>query len=127
MITNPIKIKDIEMDGDQLKIELSNFPNDTWKQIYFKSLNSYTSSPVCYKNFIFNGNFAYYTFRFGVSSIDSLMSDFKKAIVSSNELYKNYLYNQEKTRMDNEIKQKQLEIERIEKNKLMNEQLKKYL
>ena len=59
----PIEIIDIKFENGTIVINLTNEPNDNWEYIYNQALSSYTSMPVCYKNFRFFKHTARYDIK----------------------------------------------------------------
>ena len=127
---NPISIKDIKTENYQLKITLTNTPNEIWKMIYSDSLSCYHTTPFCYKYFKFSGDVAQYELYeyMGYSNtkalINDLISDFKLAINETNKKYAAHLKRLVEQQRANEIKRRQAEIERLEKENDLNSFLK---
>ena len=127
---NPIAIKDITTENYELKITLTNTPNEIWKMIYTDSLSCYHTTPFCYKYFEFSGDVAkyklyeYMNYSNTKMFINDLINDFKSAIIETNKLYAENLKRLVEKQHAEEIKRRQAEIERLEKENDLNSFLK---
>lgn len=127
---NPIKILDCFINNGQLIAKLSNTPNDWWEKCYDSALSYYTSSPFCYKNFVFMGNEARYDLegylQYGNSKqlVESLIKDFKQAVENANRVYAQRVVASFQERRQQEIARRQAEIQRLESENKFNDFLK---
>ena len=127
---NPIKILDCFINNGQLIAKLSNTPNDWWEKCYDSALSYYTSSPFCYKNFVFMGNEARYDLegylQYGNSKqlVESLIKDFKQAVENANRIYAEIAESSYQERRRQEIARRQAEIQRLESENEFNDFLK---
>lgn len=128
---NPITIIDMDVKEGVLYITLSDLINIEWEQIFYHdSLNSYMSSPCCYKNFSISGRIATYRLYDLMSADDALnklISDFKDAIKITNEKYRAQVERRHKQAIENEIERRQREIERLENEQNLRNRLKKFI
>lgn len=126
---NPIDIQKISMENSTLKISLTNTPNETWKMIYVNSLSCYHTDP-CYNMFQFFQNIAWYKLQGYLEYsntkeiIKNLIDDFKLAVVETNKKYAIHLKRLVEQQRAKEIKRRQAEIERLEKESELNSFLK---
>ena len=127
---NPIKVLNLEIKSGELIIDLSNSPNTVWESCYYNALSSYTSGPVCYKNFRFYKNKAHYDLR-GILDcgnseqlVKSLVGEFKKAVERANQIYAQRVVASYQERQQQEITRRQAEIERLESENKFNDFLK---
>ena len=123
---NPIKAIDIKFENG-LTIILSNKVNSDWTNFYHHALNSYTSMPYCYKDFIFSGTTARYQGTISYlneQNIKSLIQEFKNAVEKANQLYASWLVQTIQRQRQEEIENRKREIERLEKENNLNNFLK---
>lgn len=133
LIKNPIICKDIKIENNQLIIDLSNNPNNSWVQIYRNALNQFTSNPYCYLNFAFSFNKASYNLNpiLGYSNTDQMITnmvkEFKEAIRIANQRYNSEVVYQKQLKEAEEIERRQKEIVRIEAESKLSKSLKELL
>jgi serine/threonine protein kinase len=128
---NPAVPIDIKAENGNLIIKLNNRVNDVWIDIYRDSLDHYQSLPFCYKKFQFYGDKASYSLGYSAFSygeyIKQLISEFKKACSITNQLYKNKVKSDFDIARQDEVKRRQTEIDKIERDIQLSGTLKKLL
>lgn len=126
----PISITDIKVKDNVLNITLSNTPNYDWINFYNKALGSYTSSPYCYTNFKFWNNNAKYNIEDLVNYsnvkelISRLISEFKQAISCANKNYAKHVVYAYNKKQEEEIKRRQIEINKLKNENNLNDFIK---
>lgn len=132
LFLHPPVPKDIKIDNGNLIITLSNSVNSSWIDFFRESLNSHTISPFCYQDFRFSGHIAsYHVEKYGCilaeHSIKKLVEEFKEACKITNTKYQSFLVSENSKIKNEELKRRKAEIERLEKEKQMNNSLKNML
>lgn len=123
---NPPKPIEIKYENG-LTIKLSNYVNQNWENFYFNALNQFTGMPYCYQKFSFSGCVATYQGNLAFlneQNIRGLVTEFKSAVENANREYASWLVQTTQRRRQQEIENRQREIERLEKENNLNNFLK---
>lgn len=133
LFCHPLEIINIDISGNSLAIELSSSVTPQWQTYYYHALNSFTNYPYNYQKFQFNNNFAVYNIsEFLIySNVDGLLAglvnDFKSALNAANDKYRSQMVLRHQQMQLQEIRDRQAEIDRLEKENQIRLKLKALL
>lgn len=133
LYNNLVEIVDVTPKYGELIITLSRSVNSIWERLYYDALSCYTCGDVSYKDFRFYHKEA----RCEISSLmgyantnnvlKEILCDFQEAVKVTNQRYRAAIERGVKEKHELELRRRQAEIERINRESALQDQLRKWL